>query len=85
MSDTKTRTRQLSSNEQDKYLECLKTQSVRLNRRPFYVARVNQFLAAIEDRDPSTLDKQVLAKFFASMDNAKQMQDWQFAELDLPS
>ena len=36
---------------------------------------------AIEDRDPSTLDKQVLAKFFASMDNAKQMQDWQFAEL----
>ena len=81
MSDTKTRTRQLSSNERDKYLECLKTQSVRLNRRPFYVARVNQFLAAIEDRDPSTLDKQVLAKFFASMDNAKQMQDWQFAEL----
>ena len=81
MSDTKTPTRPLSGKERDKYLDCLRTEVARPQRKSFYVARVNQFIAAIDGRDPGTLDEQELGSVFTALDKRAKMKDWQFAEL----
>ena len=81
MSDTKTPTRPLSGKERDKYLDCLGTEVARPQRKSFYIARVNQFIAAIDGRDPGTLDEQELGSVFTALDKHAKLKDWQFAEL----
>jgi len=81
MSDSISSTRPLSGEERDKYLDCLETESVRAGRKPYYVVRVNQFIAAIGERDPNRFDEQELGRIFTALDHDNHLEDWQFAQL----
>ncbi len=65
----------------DEYLACLARESVPQKERPYYLARVNQFIDAAIGRDPATLDEREIGALLAAFGRRPNLMDWQFAQL----
>ena len=63
------------------YLERLAAESVPAKQRPFYLVRANQFLSALEGRDPTSLDAPEIDAVLTGLGRRAALLDWQFAQM----
>ena len=63
------------------YLRCLHDENVPLKNRPFYIARVHQFLSLISKLEKTPLDKHQIMHTLTSFGKRGDLKDWQFAQL----
>ena len=75
------RRRFLRGDRRAAYLDCLATESIPPKHRPYYVLRVNQFVEAMVDLDPASLDESRIGELLASFGRRTHLTDWQFAQL----
>ena len=75
------RDHRLRGRGRDQYLACLARESVPPKERSYYLTRANQFVAATDGRDPTSLDEREIAALLAAFGRHATLQDWQFAQL----
>ncbi len=70
----------LTGNTRKQFLDCLEKQSVAVKHREYYVLRVNQFINALDGRDPVELDDKTISEVLSTIDRRNTLQDWQFTQ-----
>ena len=63
------------------YLERLAARSVPERQRPFYLVRANQFVHALDGRDPASLETPEIEAALTELGRRARLLDWQFAQL----
>jgi len=64
--------------ELESYLQLLASESIPLKRRPYYVARLEQFVAAAGAREPKVLSEQDIVELSTAFSQRDDLQHWQF-------
>ena len=81
MSSSPTSNHLLTDDRRATYLERLAARSIPAKQRPFYVVRANQFVHALDGRDPASLDAPEIETFLTALGHRTGLLDWQFAQL----
>ena len=81
MSESTGRARGLGERERGSYLKRLEAEGVSPKRRPYYLARAGQFVAAANGRDPAALDESEIGDLLGTLERRGNLRDWQFAQL----
>ena len=65
----------------DEYVRFLISRNVPSRQLPYYVKRVNQFIASLSPQDPCAVDTATITETLTALGREPGLRDWQFQQL----